>query len=587
MIQLTDDSIRSNRISSVKKFGLPFAIVYGGVCLKSYRGVTISNFSCQHGEGKESVEGSGQPFRCSKKTVVFPVFPEGSNQTVTTDGRLVVTSDFPPEPLGNIDVTTNVAFDYLDLSIPKTTPLVTISPHDFQETSFGKATIDTFRGQWVAIKQGEPYSSYNYSYCPVLNSHQETHNIPLCGTHNRPRVAKNYVASGLRPFNASRFINWFEARGPLALVGDSLMAQSARSLRCMTEAELGPGVSVPMVLHQRSFVAVPRAEILETIEIRAGLESNFHSLHFDPDLSWVDTAIQQNTSVVVFNTGAWWAKNLYKRGDWCKWKQWTRLSGDTVVALFEDSMRSNLLPGLLKLKSKGITVIWRDTPPGGQWDEESGDVRPCPYCEDYKLFPVFNRIGRKIAQEAGGLVLPIYDLRCGTQQFGLTLICSCYLIVLINFPSWSFFCFFLRYHTFPFLLSFRFNFSMSRSDDHIFDDATYTPNDFLHWCSGYSPYTVPSVWVQLLQAVLMGDENGDAIGLTSEPSISESSSKSISRSGRDDSRDKFSFLNHDDNHSYSKSGASLCECSSATSFLQCRANTKCQWTAGKCTKDVE
>lgn len=405
------------------------------------------------------------------------------------------------------------------LSIPERMPLITIYQGDILEESLGKATLDMFRGHWVEINDDEPYSSYDgtTNFCPAKNV--TDWKFATCsnskGVH---RVAKKYVADGLRPFNATQFTDFFIGKGPLVFVGDSLSGQTRIALQCMLEAGGAQPLPKMISVFVRPMVA-PLPERMEQIEIRRVKKENF-------DISWVDFAIEANASYVVLNFGAWYSSGImYGREDWCNYSNWKALSFEDVLIIYEESFRLVLLPQLIRLKAHGIIPIWRDTAPGGIYDEQIGDIKDNIHSDAWKIHPVYNRVGRKITQQAGGLLLPIFDL------------------------------------------------SIARSDDHVRMDATYTEDDQLHWCANNSPYSVPHVWIQLLQAVLF-DEHSEGVEMHNQ-----SGQKLL---GEDES--------FGDNHTYAgsrftypKSGGSYCPCSSGETYYHCIANIRCEWVADKST----
>lgn len=223
---------------------------------------------------------------------------------------------------------------------------------------------------------------------------------------------------------------------------------------------------------------------------------------------------------------------FYTRKEWCHYKLWKHLSKQEMAQLYEETLRLVLLPQLKRLKAHGITPIWRDTAPGGTWDDMLEDINPADYDAGWSMHPTYNRIGRRVTQEAGGLILPIYDL------------------------------------------------SMARSTEHLGTYATLIgSNDFLHWCAHYSPYTVPNVWVQMLEAVVLG-EAGLSTAKNQHRRLEDDSSSS------DDFEEYFIRLgmaNMHGHHTFSNSAYSPCPCSSAIHIFHCISNIRCKWKKnGEC-----
>jgi hypothetical protein len=256
-----------------------------------------------------------------------------------------------------------------------------------------------------------------------------------------------------------------------------------------------------------------------------------------------------------------------------------------MLTIFAETMKQTLLPIFTMLvEHHNIIPIWLDIPPAGKMNLTTGEnievnltaevrggenfaaesVDPNFFSGYYKVLPRLNDIGRQMMVDAGGLVLPIWD---------------------VSFPRWN---------------------------DHRFGDNPYA-YDQLHWCA-QRQLSVPAVWVQLLAQVLYGndDETSQRISINNinngteaaqpllrslqggaavqqqdvnnEQHQSSTATTNIRHrrllAAEQENRPKLVSPSIDGapvHHRFSSSNQSPCECATAKVMNRCRANLRCSW----------
>merc|ERR1712232_1327179 len=122
------------------------------------------------------------------------------------------------------------------------------------------STLDVFLGEWETIHKNDTLVRGDRTICPnFINGSKKF----LCKNYHEFR---EYVAPGLRPFNASHFVEIIERKGPIVFVGDSLTGQMQDALSCLLEAETGSS-KINVLRSQQPLIHLP-ANDSEYIEVR-------------------------------------------------------------------------------------------------------------------------------------------------------------------------------------------------------------------------------------------------------------------------------------------------------------------------------
>lgn len=235
-----------------------------------------------------------------------------------------------------------------------------------------------------------------------------------------------------------------------------------------------------------------------------------------------------------------------------------------MLTIYAESMKETLLPIFRMLvEQHDMIPIWLDVPPGGIVNLTTGEQYDHNKWSGYfKILPRYNEIGRQMMVDAGGLVVPHWD---------------------VTFPRWN-------------------DHVLGKPGDH---------QDQLHWCF-HRRLSVPAVWLQLLAQVLYGNDNEETQAINSSSSSTEASvdqpvlrslqggaadvneqQPSATRLGR---RMLVAATNPVSVSSssivpvqrLSSSNQSPCECANAKDMNHCRANIRCSWNAesGVCLERV-
>ena len=231
------------------------------------------------------------------------------------------------------------------------------------------------------------------------------------------------------------------------------------------------------------------------------------------------------------------------RGEWCDYENWREPTYEEVIGIYTEVMEQTVYPILKSLvDDNGVIPIWQDVSPGGKINMTTGEnFELKSYTPYYKLFPRMNEIGRRITIQAGGMVLPIWDL---------------------TMPRWQ--------------------------DHQFFDNTEFADGDELHWCAYHGPQSIPAVWTRLLSQVLFGDmlsvSNETYTATSRRRALRESQPQSNSLRKNKTSTTP-AFPEDGQFVSLVASHQTDCPCSTANGIKHCLANIVCVWdeTSG-CTE---
>lgn len=204
-------------------------------------------------------------------------------------------------------------------------------------------------------------------------------------------------------FNATQFLYGLKQHAAtLIFVGDSISQEMYYNLACIVESD---EESLLPAFHETVFYF--RSNLLTTINPKYyiyDIANNATEIQNDEWIRSIESLSSKN-KIVVINVGAWflperiWHKNS---------TTFIRPDTNEVIAVYEshfveDSPLSNALQHLMN--NHGVTVIWRDTTPGGICGDKGELITS--WTHYYKYFHEFNIIAKSFVQRIGGFHLPL------------------------------------------------------------------------------------------------------------------------------------------------------------------------------------